>query len=49
MVTAITHHRFSSALWGEGEVRKLEDELAEIEMSAPEDGCESRRYAAHRM
>jgi hypothetical protein len=23
MVTAITHHRFSSPLWGEEEVRKL--------------------------
>ena len=30
MVTAITHHRFSSALWGEDEVRKLHAELAEI-------------------
>jgi hypothetical protein len=36
MVTAITHHRFSSPLWGEGEVRKLEAELAEIDMSAAE-------------
>jgi hypothetical protein len=41
MVTAITHHRFSSALWGEDEVRKLHAELAEIasaasEMTAPE-------------
>jgi hypothetical protein len=34
MVTAITHHRFSSPLWGEGEVRKLDAELAEIEMAA---------------
>jgi hypothetical protein len=49
MVTAITHYRFSSPLWGEGEVRKLEAEFAEIEMSAAEDGCGSRRYAAHRM
>jgi hypothetical protein len=30
MVTAITHHRFSSALWGEDEVRKLHAELAEF-------------------
>lgn len=30
MVTAITHHRFSSPLWGEDEVRKLQSELAEI-------------------
>jgi hypothetical protein len=34
MVTAITHHRFSSPLWGEDEVRKLQAELAEIEMAA---------------
>ena len=30
MVTAITHHRVSSPLWGEDEVRKLRAELAEI-------------------
>jgi hypothetical protein len=36
MVTAITHHRFSSPLWGEGEVRKLQAELAEMEMSVVE-------------
>jgi hypothetical protein len=34
MVTAITHHRFSSPIWGEHEVRKLHGELAEIESSA---------------
>jgi hypothetical protein len=34
MVTAITHHRFSSPIWGEHEVRKLHDELAEIEVAA---------------
>jgi hypothetical protein len=34
MVTAITHHRFSSALWGEDEVRKLQDELADIASAA---------------
>jgi hypothetical protein len=34
MVTAITHHRFNSAVWGEREVRKLYAELAEIEASA---------------
>lgn len=34
MVTAITHHRFSSPIWGELEVRKLHAELAEIELSA---------------
>jgi hypothetical protein len=31
MVTAITHHRFGSPMWGEDEVRKLQEELAEIE------------------
>jgi hypothetical protein len=31
MVTAITHHRFSSPIWGEKEVRKLHAELAEFD------------------
>jgi hypothetical protein len=34
MMTAITHHRFSSPLWGEEEVRKLDAELAELQMAA---------------
>jgi len=34
MLTAITHHRFSSPIWGEHEVRKLHDELAEIDLLA---------------
>ena len=34
MVTAITHHQFSSPIWGEHEVRKLHAELAEIEALA---------------
>ena len=34
MVTAITHHRFSSPICGEDEVRKLHAELAEIELMA---------------
>ena len=34
MVTAITHHRFSSPIWGEREVRKLHAELAEIDVLA---------------
>jgi hypothetical protein len=34
MVTAITHHRFSSPIWGEHEVRKLHAELAEIDVLA---------------
>jgi hypothetical protein len=31
MLTAITHHRFSSRAWGEEAVRRLYAELAEIE------------------
>jgi len=34
MVTAITHHQFSSPIWGEHEVRKLQAELAEIDLLA---------------
>jgi hypothetical protein len=34
MVTAITHHRVSSPLWGEDEIRKLQAELAEIAAAA---------------
>ena len=34
MLTAITHHRFCSPNWGEGEVRKLHAELAEIDLLA---------------
>jgi hypothetical protein len=36
MVTAITHHRFSSPIWGAREVRKLQAELAEITKRAAE-------------
>lgn len=39
MVTAITHHRFSSPVWGEHEVRKLHHELAEIEASVARVGA----------
>jgi len=31
MLTAITHHKFSSPVWGEHEVRKLQAELAELD------------------
>jgi hypothetical protein len=31
MLTAITHHTFSSLAWGEHEVRKLHAELAELD------------------
>ena len=34
MVTAITHHRVNSPLWGEDEVRKLHAELEEIASAA---------------
>ena len=34
MATAITHHRFSSPIWGADEVRKLCAELKEIEFTA---------------
>jgi len=36
MVTAITHHRFSSPIWGAREVRKLQAELTEITKRAAE-------------
>jgi hypothetical protein len=34
MMTAITHHRFDSPAWGQYEIRKLYDELTEIDRSA---------------
>jgi hypothetical protein len=34
MLTAITHHQFSSPIWGEHEVRKLHAELAEFDVLA---------------
>ena len=46
MLTAITHHRFSSPIWGEAEVRKLDAELAEIDLMASQaiiDHSEPRR------
>jgi hypothetical protein len=36
MVTAITHHRFNSPIWGAREVHKLQAELAEIAKHASE-------------
>jgi hypothetical protein len=36
MATAITHHQFSSPIWGAREVRKLQAELAEIAKHASE-------------
>jgi hypothetical protein len=34
MLTAITHHEFSSPIWGEHEVRKLHAELTELDRLA---------------
>ena len=34
MLTAITHHTFSSPTWGEHEIRKLHAELAELDRLA---------------
>jgi hypothetical protein len=34
MMTAITHHEFSSPTWGDHEVRKLHAELAELDQLA---------------
>ena len=34
MVTAISHHRFYSPIWGEEEIRKLNAELVEIDRAA---------------
>jgi len=34
MLTAITHHQFSSPMWGAHEVRKLYDELADLDRQA---------------
>ena len=36
MVTAITHHKFSSPIWGAREVRKLQSELNDIAKHAAE-------------
>ena len=45
MMTAITHHQFSSPIWGEHEIRKLHAELAELDRLATQaviDHCASR-------
>ena len=41
MVTAITHHRFSSPMWGKDEVEKLHAELAGIDMTAAQAAIET--------
>jgi hypothetical protein len=45
MITAITHHRFSSPAWGEDEVRKLHAELTEIDVSAAQVVVPRRGFA----
>ena len=40
MLTAITHHRFDSPVWGQDEVRKLHLELTEIDLLATQAAVE---------
>ncbi len=40
MLTAITHHDFSSPIWGGDEVRKLHAVLAEIDLLASQAAVE---------
>jgi hypothetical protein len=40
MLTAITHHRFDSPIWGQGEARRLHLELTEIDMLATQAAVE---------
>jgi isocitrate dehydrogenase kinase/phosphatase len=47
MVTAITHHRFSSSIWGEHEVRRLHGELAEIDQAWQRIQAAAGKYGAH--
>jgi hypothetical protein len=51
MLTAITHHRFTSPIWGEQEVRKLHAELAELDVLATQavgDHDATQAVAGHR-
>ena len=43
MLTAITHHHFSSPIWGEHEVRKLHAELVELDWLATQAAASHRR------
>jgi len=43
MLTAITHHRFGSRVWGEQAVRSLYAELAEIEAALRASAADRRR------
>ncbi len=46
MMTAITHHRFTSPAWGEHEIRRLHAELTEIDRSAAQLLAHRRGFAA---
>jgi hypothetical protein len=45
MVTAITHHQFSSPIWGAHEVRKLHAELAELDRLVTQAVADDRNAA----
>jgi hypothetical protein len=45
MVTAITHHQFSSPIWGAHEVRKLHAELAELDRMVTQAVADERNAA----
>jgi hypothetical protein len=45
MLTAITHHKFSSPAWGEHEVRKLHGELTELDRLITQAARESVRVS----
>lgn len=48
MLTAITHHRFSSPAWGEAQVRQLYAELAEIDAAITRAVPASKLPGAHK-
>ena len=48
MLTAITHHRFDSPVWGQDEVRKLHLELTEIDMLTTQAAVEHAAARARR-
>jgi hypothetical protein len=45
MMTAITHHQFSSPIWGAHEVRKLHAELAELDRLVTQAVADDRNAA----
>ena len=48
LLTAITHHRFDSPIWGREEVRKLYLELTEIDMLTTQAAVEHAAGPARR-